>query len=165
MADLASLIEQLGSKDLERQRAAAETLAEWGEEASPAAVALLQACEVEDEALREWVVAALEQMGPPPADDLPAICRLLATDHELSAYWSATLLGRLQQDAADAVEALAQAVEKSIHPPVRQRAAWALGQIGPAAQGAKKQLQEASICSDPRTARLAQEALQAIERA
>jgi HEAT repeat protein len=164
MVDLPSLIEQLGSNDLERQRVAAESLAQLGEEASPAAVALLQACEVEDEALCEWVVASLEQLGPPPAEDLPRICRQLAADHELSAFWSASLLGRLHQEAAGAVDSLGQAVEKSAHPAVRQRAAWALGQIGPAAQGAKRQLQEASVCSDPRTARLAQEALQAIER-
>jgi hypothetical protein len=164
MANLDSLIEQLGGNDLECRRKAAEAVTHLGEAASPAAVTLLQACEAEDEALREWVVAALEQLGAPPIDDVPAISRQLAADQPLSAYWSATLLGRLQHEAKPAVGALGQAVVNSAHPAVRQRAAWALRQIGSAAQGATQQLQEASICSDPRTARLAREALDTIQQ-
>jgi HEAT repeat protein len=75
-------------------------------------------------------------------------------------YWAATLLGRLKADAAPAVDALAQAVGGSAnHLPVRQRSAWALGEIGPAAAVALPSLRNATGNLDPRLARLAQQAI------
>ena len=112
------------------RRQAAESLAQMGNEAQPAAVALVQACANDDESLREWVVAALEQLGPPAQTDLPALCRLLEDHHELSAYWAATLIGRLQDQAAAAVGGLAECPQHCPHPSVQQRsdlgrrAAW-----------------------------------------
>ena len=54
------------------------------------------------------------------------------------------------------------AVAGSPHLPVRQRAAWALGEIGPAAAAAVPTLQKAAGDPDPRLARLAQEAIDQI---
>ena len=65
MVDIAKSIAQLKGDDLELRREAAESFAQMGEEASAAAVALVQACHTDDEILQEWVVAALEQLGPP----------------------------------------------------------------------------------------------------
>ena len=62
-------------------------------------------------------------------DDL----RLLVDGGEQSAYWAATLLGRLGEEAAAAAGPLGQSLTQSFHASVRQRAAWALQRLGPAA--------------------------------
>ena len=162
MGRIVPLIERLNGADLESRRQAAESLGQMGNEAQPAAVALVQACANDDEALREWVVAALEQLGPPAQNDLPALCRLLEDHHELSAYWAATLIGRLQGQAIAAVGGLAECVRHGPHPSVQQRAIWAVGQLGAAAREATGVLQQAAASSDPRTARLAREVLERI---
>jgi HEAT repeat protein len=155
-------MKQLRGTDAESCRQAAEDLAQMGEEARPAALALVAACGRGDDELSEWAVAALEQMGAPVLDDLPALCQLLKSKNEPTAYWAATLIGRLQQQAAAAVRPLAECVKQTASDSVRQRAIWALGQIGSAAQEATPVLQQAAAGSGPRTARLAQEAMDRI---
>ena len=135
----------------------------WAPPLKQAAPALVQACAEDDESLREWVVSALEQLGAPADTDLPALVKLLDAD-ELSAYWAATLLGRLHERAAPAVAPLTKCVAASPHPSVRQRAIWALGQIGSAARSAAEVLQQAAASSDPRTARLAREAIDGVQQ-
>jgi HEAT repeat protein len=75
-------------------------------------------------------------------------------------YWAATLLGRLGADAAVVVDALVRAVASSAALSVRQRAAWAMGEIGSPA--AIPSLKTAASDPDPRLARLAQEAIEQI---
>jgi HEAT repeat protein len=57
------------------------------------------------------------------------------------------LIGRLGED---------------VDPAVAQRAAWALGKIGPSAAAAVEPLRHAATRDDPRLARLAGEAITAI---
>jgi HEAT repeat protein len=78
------------------------------------------------------------------------------------AYWAITLLGRAGDNAAPAVAALADILCSSAEPPVRERAAWALGKIGPTAQAARPALDEAAASDEPRLRRLAEKALEAI---
>jgi HEAT repeat protein len=78
-------------------------------------------------------------------------------------HWAATLLGRLGGQAAAAVPALAAALAGPLDAAVRQRAAWALGEVGPSAAVALEQLRHAASGSDPRLARLAQDATKRID--
>jgi HEAT repeat protein len=161
-ADVAALIERLASTDAKQRAEAAELLARAGEGAVTAAVPLVRACGDADERVREWAVAALEDMGPPSGDAVAPLMKLVAAPDPLVAYWATTLLGRSGQDAANAVAVLAGCLESHAEVSVRQRAAWALGQIGPAARAACEPLERATGQGDERLARLATEALAAI---
>jgi HEAT repeat protein len=166
MSDTASdadeLTTQLKSTDLELRRAAAEILSRMGEDAAPAAVALVRVCSDVDEQVREHAVAALEDLGPPPADAIAQLVALVDHKDPLVGYWATTLLGRAGEDAESAVPALTKCVDSTADLAVRQRAAWALGKIGPAAAAARDALTRAAGQADPRLARLATEALEEI---
>jgi HEAT repeat protein len=60
------------------------------------------------------------------------------------------------------VAALTERLGHAAPPEVAQRAAWALGKIGPAAAAAASALRTAAASADPRLARLAAEALAAV---
>lgn len=160
--DVAALSKQLVSTDPEQRAAAAEHFSRAGEEAAVAAVPLVTACGDADERVREFAVAALEDLGPPLAADIPTLIKLVDSPDPLAAYWAITLLGRSGKSAAEAVAVLVACVESSADLSVRQRAAWALGKIGPAAGAARGTLKRAAGQGDERLARLANEALQAI---
>lgn len=126
------------------------------------AISLCRLAAETDEETRESAVAALEDFGPPPLSDLPALIELLRTASCDTAYWSATLLGRLGPAAAPAVESLAAALTANRDLPVRERAAWALGEIGPAAAAAAPALQAAAAGTNARLTRLAKQSLERI---
>ena len=67
-----TLVKQLQESDLPTQITAAESLARLAEEAQPAIVALVQHCGSEDEDLRNWSTAALEQIGAPTKEQIDA---------------------------------------------------------------------------------------------
>lgn len=150
---------QLVSNDAEQRVAAAELLSRAGEQAAVVAVPLVTACGDADDRVRELAVAALEDLGPPPTESVAPLSRLVTASDPLTAYWATTLLGRLGGDAAAAVPVLAACIESSADLSVRQRAAWAIGKIGPAATSARAALQKAASQGDERLARLATEAL------
>jgi len=152
----------LRSADREERRAAAEALAGLGSEARGAAVALVAASCDADESVRQWSSSALEDLGPPCQQDQQPLIRLLDDRRADVAYWAATLLGRLGDRATDAVDALALTVMASPFPAVRQRAAWALGHIGPPAAAATPALTCASRSDNTRLSRLAARALASI---
>ena len=158
--DIARLIATLRDVSPAERSQAAEQLCHLGAEAQEAAVALVRTCADGEEEVREWAVAALEDLGPPAAGDLHALTALVTDKNRDVGYWAVTLLGRLGATAAAAVPALAGALSGPVDLAVRQRAAWALGQIGPPAAAARTPLQQAASSDDPRLARLAQQALQ-----
>jgi len=158
LAELTLLVQALQSNDATARLDAAEKLARMGRDAQPAAVALAEATGTDDET-RDWAVAALEDLGPPPAESLPALTALLGSDSPDVAYWAATLIGRLQTGAAPAVPALAAALGAKHDPAVHERVAWALGQVGKAAIGAGDALRLAVTSKNPRLSELAREAL------
>lgn len=162
MPDLPALVAALAAPSAPARAAAAEALCRAGEEARPAALALVKACGDADDQVREWAVAALEDLGPPPAGGIADLAPLVADRHPLVAYWATTLLGRSGQAAAAATAALAARLDSGGDSAVAERAAWALGKIGAAAASARPALERAAAASDPRLARLAQEALAAI---
>ncbi len=162
MADVTSLANSLAHGTPEERLASAEALARLGVEASPAAIAIVQALEFEDDGLRDWLVAALEDLGAPATADAPALAALITKPALDPAYWAATLLGRLESQAAPAVPQITEALDKHAESTVRERAAWALGKIGSAAAGARSSLEAAAKGGNPRLARLASEALSQI---
>ena len=109
------------------------------------------------------MVAALEEMGPPQASDVGELAALVGDPGADVAYWAVTLLGRLEAEAAPAVAALGAAVSDAQEMSVRQRAAWALGKIGPPAVPAIDALRRAESDEDPRLARLARQAIERIQ--
>jgi len=162
MPDIAALTAAL-TADVPATRAeAAEALCRAGTDAVAAAVPLVKACSDADDQVREWAVAALEELGPPPAATISELTALAGGAHPLVAYWATTLLGRSGKAAAAATPTLAKSLESAGDPAVAERAAWALGKIGPAAAAAKPALERSAASSSPRLSRLAQEALTAI---
>ena len=157
--ELSKLIADLAAPEAARRAAAARKLAELGPNGSAAASALVRTAGDADELVQEWAVAALEELGPPPQDELDALCDLLQNSQADIGYWSATLLGRMGEGAGSAVPALADVLVKSPAASVRQRAAWALGRIGPPAAGARAELTAGTRDPDERLARLCREAL------
>lgn len=163
--DVSSLMAALGSPQETARAEAAEKLSQLDpEETRAAALVLVEACGDESEAVREAAVGALEEMGPPDPEVLDGLTSLLGDTKPDVAYWAATLIGRLGPDGAASVPALIATLEDSPHQNVRQRAARALGKIGPGAGAAKDSLQKAAAGEDPRLARLAERALGAIEQ-
>ena len=106
---------------------------------------LVQACG-DDESVREWAVAALEELGPPPVGALRKLSALVTDANELVAYWAVTLLGRSGSDAAAVAPVLSSVLSTSPHPAVRQRAAWALGEIGDASPATVAALEQVQGC-------------------
>jgi HEAT repeat protein len=156
------LAQVLASGSTTEQLAAAEQLAHLGDEAQPAAVALVESLDSEDEALRDWVVAALEGLGPPSTKDVAALAKLTTSTGIDVAYWATTLLGRLGADAAPSTGSLTKALESHPDLVVRERAALALGKIGPGAASAMQALEQAAGSADARLSKLAGEAIELI---
>lgn len=160
MSEVTALTAQLRDGRVEVRALAAERLCHLGSDARGAACALVTAAG-DDPLVREWAVAALEELGTPDQESSAELTALTASDLELVAYWAITLLGRLEEAALPAESALVNALNSSLHDSVRQRAAWALGKIGGRSAAALKALQRASQTSDARLARLAMQALPA----
>ena len=156
--DIKQLALALGGGEAAARLAAAESLAQSGEEAQGAAVALVKACGTDNEAL-EWVVAALEGLGPPAHCDLAELTTLTAASNADVAYWAITLLGRAGDEARSSADALARSLG-STTASVQQRAAWALGQIGADSPVVRAALEKAAGASDARLASLSREALE-----
>jgi hypothetical protein len=142
--------------------AAAEALTYLGTDAQPAAVALVRACGTSDPTSHAWCTAALEELGTPPVSQIEALTALAGDPVPNVSYWAVTLLGRCGSAASPAVAVLARIVRRSTELPVRERAIWALGKIGPAAAAAVPALHEAAAGGPPRLSRLAENALAAI---
>lgn len=159
---IAKLIAQLESTDTDEQTAAATQLAALGRDAQAAAVALVRTLGIPDEGVVEACTAALEELGPPTADQVAPLTELASDCSSDVAYWAVTLLGRARQDAAAAVAELCHVLESDAALPVRERAAWALGEIGPAAKAAVAALRNAAASGEARLARLAHKALDSI---
>jgi len=156
---LATLVNHLRSDSREIRLEAAEQIAQLGPAAHSAAVPLVEAMATEDDEFRELVSSALEDLGPPATDAVSRLAALAESAPLDVAYWAVTLLGRLAEGAASAAPALALALRAHPEMAVRERAAWALGEIGPAASAAAAELEAAARGDAPRLKRLAEESL------
>jgi len=113
--------------------------------------------------VRMWAAEALETSVKPQPSDAKPLAGLLAGggDGEIC-YWAATLLGRLGPSASCAALELEACVDRSPYLPARERAAWALSRIGPAAAMAAATLRRVAADGPPRLRRLATQALESI---
>ena len=150
--------QKLRSPNVLQREAAAESLSQMGPDAALAAVELVNACSDED-SVRQWAVAALEGLGPPPTESIQDLTQLVSSCDSLTAYWAITLLGRAEEDATTCQDELSAALMDSSAPSVRERAAWALGKIQATSPAATAALENASNSDQPRLARLAKTAL------
>lgn len=150
-------IRNLSSCQPAKRLTAAKKLATMGEAAAPAAVALVEALDDESEEVLQQATAALEELGPPPLEHRTRLAELLSDENPDVGYWAATLLGRLKKEAEDTVADLCRTVEEHPEASVKERAVWALGQIG--SPDARRTLEEASQSSNRRLSRLAEKAL------
>lgn len=152
-------VQALGATNSEERQKAAEACAKDPSLAMAAIVPLCRCCSDSDDQVSQWSQAALEELGPPAADELDALVEL-TTSAESTAYWAVTLIGRLEAKAAPAVGNLVELIEKEDTPvEVRNRSIWAIGQIGAADEAIKATLEKAAQSENPRTARLASKAL------
>lgn len=116
--------------------------------------------------VRLWAAEALQSSIRPHADESPALADLLRTaDDGETAYWAATMLGRLGEVSESAVNALDHCVADSAFLPAREQATWALCQIGPPASTAVDTLQAAAENAPPRLQRLVAKAIRNINEA
>lgn len=128
---IAVKLAQLRSAAADERASAAQFFAGLGDsgDAAAAAVPLVEACNDPDEQVRQWADGALENLGPPRLGDVAALTAILDRNEPNTAYWSATLLGRLGAQAASARPALLKAAAQGKHPNVAKRASWALKKL------------------------------------
>ncbi len=155
--DVSQWIDALSSPDVIARRRACEELS-YSDDVARAIIPLLRACGDRDEEVRELATACLEEAPAPAAEELSSLIHLLADSHSDVSYWAATLIGRMELRAAPASDSLTSALTHS-EMAVRQRAAWALGKIGPLSSLARAALVKASQSDNPRLARLAEGSL------
>lgn len=160
--DVQSLVRSLDDPEPSVRLQAATALARLGPGASPAAVGLVLTTADPSEEIAQWATSALEALGTPSPADADRLAALLAHQSPDVGYWAATLLGRLETDAAPVAGLLAEALGPQFAASVRQRAAWALGKIGPSAAIAASALSVAAASENRRLTRLAQRALDQI---
>lgn len=116
-----------------------------------------------DDSVRAAAAQALEHALQPSLVELPALIVSLSdhSDGEIS-YWAATLLGRLGKKAVDAVPALCDCLTSSSFLAARERAVWALQEIGPGASESIPVLRAASESAPARLQQLCRDAISAI---
>ena len=122
--DATALAAKLNDSDPGVRAAAAEDLAHLAEGAQSAAVPLVQAMGDADEDVRNWAYAALESLGTPRPEDVPALIKIAADPRLDVAYWAVTLLGRFGganfPGAAQMRRALAGTLDSNAEVAVRQ---------------------------------------------
>ncbi|QDT04409.1 hypothetical protein K227x_28000 [Rubripirellula lacrimiformis] len=126
--------------------------------------ATIRLAESRSDDVRQWAAEALENSITPTLEDVDELAEMLfsAEGGEI-AYWSATMLGRLGEslgsNSKTAVAALEFCVGDSMYLPARERAVWALTQIGPPAASAALTLRRTAEDAPPRLQRLVEKAL------
>lgn len=152
----------LKSEDVNERRQAAESLSMMGPDASPATVELVMACDDPDEQVQEYVVAALEELGPPLPDHLQRLAELLDSTNSLVCYWALTLLGRSEGEAKPYQDSIANVLTNGSSLAVQERAAWALGKMQADSSAATQALRNATESPEPRLSRLATSSLETL---
>jgi hypothetical protein len=114
-----------------------------------------------NEVEREAICSQLEACGAPSDNVQDELSNLLQHSADsLQKYWCLTLLGRLQNVESDEpTDLVADFLPLPHELEVRQRAAWAMGQLKRVSSKGRTALEEAAGDADPRLSRLAQKAL------
>jgi PBS lyase HEAT-like repeat len=119
-----------------------------------------------DDADLENVCDLLENCGPPREADIPTLCQQLESANATQVYWASTLLGRLgssgvSTDARAQIQhALSNVIDDAdVELASRERAAWAIGELGDAGESCRAVLRKHVETAPPRLKRLLESAL------
>ena len=158
-----SLFVELSHQDSERRCSAIRKIAQGRRDRSGVTAAVILLVADKDEATRHWACEALEATIVPMPNEVGGLIQLLRdkSDGEIE-YWAATMLGRLGTAACGATGVLASCLLDSPYLAARERAAWALSEIGPAARSAMNALRQIGPDDPPRLQRLAATAIQSV---
>ncbi len=159
---LAALTQELTHCDSSRRLAAVKSLGDNPQD-KPAATLMISMVGDSDDEVRSLACDLLESTIQPTVSEVKELIAILraAKDGEVE-YWAATCIGRLGPAAAEASASLAQCLLDSSCLAARERAAWALSQIGSGARSALNALRQIGPEDPPRLQRLAATALQSI---
>lgn len=158
-----SLIFELSHQDSQRRCSAIRKIAQGRRNRSGLTAAVILLVADKDDATRNWACEALETKIVPMPNEMSGLIELLRdkNDGEIE-YWAATMLGRLGTMACGAAGVLANCLLDSPYLAARERAAWALSEIGPGARSAMNALRQIGPDDPPRLQRLAATAIQSV---
>jgi HEAT repeat protein len=143
-----ALLAALGDADAKRRAGAALALAQLGAPAKDTASALMSVLEKEtDPAARAAQITALPKTGPDPARAVPLLVAAATDPDDGIRHAGINALAGARTLHPGAVQALAGLLKNS-DPALRQRAAHALGRLGPDAASALPALVAAAGASD-----------------
>lgn len=127
---------------------------------------LLVLLDSDDETEQGCANDLLENCGVPGRSDVPFLCEQLKSKISSRVYWCSTLLGRLGQTVSDPSERsrihaeLCLAIDdESIELSARERAAWAIGELGGVDGCCRTELERHIEAAPPRLKRLLSKAL------
>ncbi len=160
-----TLKSELVSQNPEHRCSAIRKIAQSGRHLTGITAAVILLVADKDEETRNWAFEALETAITPLPNEISGLIDLLRdkSDGEIE-YWSATMLGRLGPVAGSATAVLANCLLDSACLAARERAAWALSEIGPAAGSAMNALRQIGPEDPPRLQRLAASAIESVVR-
>jgi len=158
-----AVLNDLKHADVDRRGAAIYRLVQQRTTVSGATIAVIRLVSDRNEDVSGWACEALESSVVPQAAELGDLIELLrdSKDGEIQ-YWTATMIGRLGAVGSSATAVLANCLLDSPCLAARERAAWALSEIGPSARSAINALKQIGPEDPPRLQRLAATAIQAV---
>lgn len=160
---LALLKAELTHNDPRRRCDAVRQLAQGPRDQAGVTASVIHLVVDDNEEIRDWACEALESHVTPMPNEVSELIELLRNTNEGEIeYWTATMIGRLGVVASGATGALANCLLESRCLAARERAAWALSEIGPAARAAVNALLQIGPDDPPRLQRLAASAIQSV---
>jgi HEAT repeat protein len=127
---------------------------------------LLALLESNDETIQNYSSEALENCGPPRPEDVPFLCQQLKSRKSSYVYWASTLLGRIGSgklsttEVKDLQASLTTAIaDASLELSARERAAWAICELGQEVSSNRDPLEKELQIAAPRLKRFIESAL------
>ncbi|MEQ1829734.1 MAG: hypothetical protein ABL921_27475 [Pirellula sp.] len=128
---------------------------------------LMDQLESQDETIQNYANEALENCGKPRLEDIPELAQQLNSKRSASIYWSSTLIGRMGAAAVELTDfetiqnGLCQIVgDETLELSARERAAWAITEIGRLNESNRKILRATLPQVPPRLKRFIESALE-----
>lgn len=147
------------------RRSAAQAVVTAGGYQTGVTAAMLALVADRDERTRHWACEALDRVIAPAPDEIGDLIEILRETRDgETEYWTVTMLGRLGAVAGRSAGVLASVLLDSSCLAARERAAWALSQIGPAARSSLNALRQIGEDDPPRLRRLAEAAMEAMSQ-
>ena len=122
---------------------------------------LFHLLETEDETSQNYATEALENCGPPNRENLADLQQRLQSNTSSEVYWASTLLGRARAllvemgSVASVQNELFRVVaKKSFELSARERAAWAISELGEASGDIQSKISDLLCDASPRLRRL-----------